>query len=196
MEANYPDVNLVAAEIPIPDENGHTATVAGGWRVLVNKETIEADEFYEIMDGVTKYQQLAEDAQKDIVDITPASANNADENGVKKLNDEMDKKIAEGYYSYSEEAITQDSAENADTQNTAGKSESQALSMISFSVISEKTFCTSSVSFSMFLHLNSFVLYKGSVIRRLSSKAVQNSFHMLSSSIPNAISPSLQLYVS
>lgn len=94
--------------------------------VLVNKETIEADEFYEIMDGVTKYQQLAEDAQKDIVDIKPASANNADENGVKKLNDEMDKKIAEGYYSYSEEAITQDSAENADTQNTAGQSESQA----------------------------------------------------------------------
>lgn len=39
LEANYPDVNLVAAEIPIPDENGHTATVAGGWRVLVNKET-------------------------------------------------------------------------------------------------------------------------------------------------------------
>ena len=96
--------------------------------VLVNKETIESDEFYEIMDGVTKYQQLAEDAKKHTIDVDSAYDNAAaaesvngdvqnegaasvesDEDIKIKIENKINEKIADGYYSYGEDAIKQDS---------------------------------------------------------------------------------------
>ena len=63
--------------------------------VLVIKETIEADEFYKIMDGVTKYQQLAEEAQKEQTkaEETDSQADAVAEPAQEKADDSVDTSI-------------------------------------------------------------------------------------------------------
>jgi cell division protease FtsH len=87
--------------------------------VLVNKETIEADEFYEIMDGVTKYKQLAEKADEENAD---AEENTAEEeqvvdntNNDQPLNDAAGVGLKDGFYAYNGETLSRDEAAEQQT---------------------------------------------------------------------------------
>ncbi len=94
--------------------------------VLVNKETIEAPEFYEIMDGVTKYQRLAEQAgaaeQEDVSEV--AASSESTEKNSSSLSPEEERRIESGFYALNGKDIEQDKeieeekAENSTETNT------------------------------------------------------------------------------
>lgn len=81
--------------------------------VLVNKETIEADEFYEIMDGVTKYEKLAEAAKSVDSENNTSQDTQTDENDTSAESSDMNLQnqspdLEAGFYAYNGDSINQD----------------------------------------------------------------------------------------
>jgi cell division protease FtsH len=81
--------------------------------VLVNKETIEADEFYEIMDGVTKYEKLAEAAKSADSENNTSQDTQTEENDTSAESSDMNLKnqssdLEAGFYAYNGDSINQD----------------------------------------------------------------------------------------